>query len=141
MSTPPLRLVRLAPDPLGLYVRAGRIDQKDLQSFVTSGAAAFTGVVFEAKRVGHQKELLSLVLERGLDAVLDPQTQAMATIGGYAKSMDGLPWSKKRPHTLLDLATAFQQRQLAEDVAKFVIEHGFTQVIAPTHLISGHDDP
>ena len=141
MSTSPLRLVHLAPDPLGLYVRAGRIDQKDLQSFITSGSAAFTGVVFEAKRVGQQKELLSLVLERGLDAVLDPQTQAMATIGGYAKGMDSLPWSKKRPHALTDLATAFQQRQMAEDIVKFVILHGFTQVIAPTHLISGPDDP
>ena len=141
MSTLPLRLVRLAPDPLGLYIRAGRIDQKDLQSFITSGAAAFTGVVFEARRVGQQQELLSLVLDRGLDAVLDPQTQAMATVGGYAQSMDGLPWSKKRPHTLDDLATAFQQRQMAEDIAKFVVLHGYTQVIAPTHLISGPDDP
>jgi hypothetical protein len=59
MSSPRLRLVRSAPDPLGLYVRAGRIDQKDLQSFITCGAAAFTGVVFEAKRVVQQKELLS----------------------------------------------------------------------------------
>ena len=141
MSTSPLRLVRLAPDPLGLYIRAGRIDQKELQSFITSGAAAFTGVVFEAKRVVAQRELLSLVLDRGLDAVLDPQTQAMATIGGYAKSMDGLLWSKKRPHALDDLATAFQQRQLAEEIAKFVVLHGFTQVIAPTHLIAGPDDP
>lgn len=141
MSRSPLRLVRLAPDPLGLYIRAGRIDHKDLQTFIASGAAAFTGVVFEAKRVGQQKELLSLVLERGLDAVLDPQTQAMATVGGYAKSMDGLSWSKKRPHTLADLATAFQQRQMAEEIAKFVAFHGFTQVIAPTHLISGPDDP
>ena len=132
MCASPLRLVRLAPDPLGLYVRAGRLDQKDLQSFITSGSAAFTGVVFEAKRVGQQKELLSLVLERGIDAVLDPQTQAMATVGGYAKGMDGLPWSKKRPHALEDLATAFQQRQMAEDIAKFAIHHGFTQVITPT---------
>lgn len=141
MSTPSLRLVRLAPDPLGLYIRAGRLDQKDLQTFITAGLAAFTGVVFDAKRVTQQKELLSLVLERGLDAVLDPQTQAMATIGGYAKGMDVLPWSKKRPHTLDDLATAFQRRQLADDIAKFVALHGFTQVIAPTHLISGLTDP
>ena len=48
MSTSSLRLVRLAPDPLGLYVRAGRLDQKDLQSFISSGSEAFTGVVFEA---------------------------------------------------------------------------------------------
>ncbi len=141
MSSPRLRLVRLAPDPLGLYVRAGRIDQKDLQSFIASGAPAFTGVVFEAKRVGHQKELLSLVIERGLDAVLDPQTQAMATIGGYTPSMDSLPWSKKRHHVFDDLATSFQQRQLADEIAEFVVRHGFTQVLAPTHLIAGPDDP
>lgn len=141
MSIPSLRLVRLAPDPLGLDIRAGRLDQKDLQTFITSGSAAFTGVVFEAKRVHQQKELLSLVLERGLDAVLDPQTQAMATVGAYTKGMDGLPWSKKRHHVLGDLATSFQQRQMVEEIAKFVVLHGFTQVITPTHLISGPDDP
>ena len=37
MSTCPLRPVRMAPGPLGLYVSAGRLDQKDLQSFITSG--------------------------------------------------------------------------------------------------------
>lgn len=42
MSSPRLRLVRLAPDPLGLYIRAGRIDQKDIQTFISSGAASFT---------------------------------------------------------------------------------------------------
>lgn len=141
MSSPRLRLVRLAPDPLGLYVRAGRIDQKHLQSFITAGAAAFTGVVFEAKRVEHQKELLALVLDRGLDAVLDPQTQAMATVGGYSASMDSLPWSKKHQHALNDFATAFQQRQVVDEIAQFVIRHGFTQVLAPTHLVAGPDDP
>jgi hypothetical protein len=141
MSTPALRLVRRAPDPLGLYIRAGRVDQKDLENFITSGSLAFTGVVFEAKRVGQQQELLTLVLERGLDAVLDPQTQAMATVGGYAKAMDKLPWSKKRAHTLDDFATTFQQRQLADEIVTFALSHGFTQIIAPTHLITGPDDP
>ena len=141
MSPPRLRLVRLAPDPLGLYVRAGRIDQKDLQSFITSGDAAFTGVIFEAKRVEQQKELLTLVLERGLDAVLDPQTQAMATIGGYARGMDRLPWSEKRHHVFDDLASEFQQRKMADAIAQFVARYGFTQVLAPTHLIAGPDDP
>lgn len=87
MSTSPLRLVRSAPDPLGLYIRAGRVDQKDLQSFITSGSLAFTGVVFEAKRVGQQQELLTLVLERGLDAVLDQRF--FESGGGRARSAFG----------------------------------------------------
>lgn len=142
MSAPPrLRLVRPAPDPLGLFTRAGRIAQEDLQNFITSRAPSFTGVVFEAKRVAQQKELLSLVLEKGLDAVLDPQTQAMATIGGYVSTMNSLPWSEKRPHTLADLATEFQRRKMTDEIAQFAVRYGFTQVLAPSHLITGPDDP
>lgn len=141
MSTPRLRLIRPAPDPLGLFIRAGRIAQEDLQNFITSRAASFTGVVFEAKRVAQQKELLSLVLDKGLDAVLDPLTQPMATVGGYATAMNNVPWSEKRPHTLADLATDLQRRRMADEIAQFVVRNGFTQVLAPTHWVSGPDDP
>ncbi len=141
MSTARLRLVRPASDPLGLFIRAGRIAQEDLQNFITSRAASFSGVVFEAKRVPQQKELLSLVLDRGLDAVLDPMTQPMATIGGYGAAMADLPWAEKRPHTHADLSTDFQQRRMADEVAKFAMGHGFTQIVAPTHLIVGPEDP
>lgn len=54
MSAPRLRLVRPASDPLGLYIRTGRIDQQDLLSFVTAKALAFTGVVFEAEKEGYE---------------------------------------------------------------------------------------
>jgi hypothetical protein len=141
MSTPRIRLVRPVPDPLGLFVRAGRVAQEDLQNFITARASAFTGAVFEAKRVEQQKELLSLVLEKGLDAVLDPLTQPMATEGGYAAAMSNLPWAERRPHTLADLTTDLQQRRMADEIAQFVVRYGFTQVLAPTHLISGPDDP
>ena len=140
MSTSKIRLVRSAPDPLGLYIRAGRID-RDLQSFITAGSATFTGVVFEPKRVERQKELLTLVLEKGLDAILDPQTQAMATVGGYVTGMDCLSWSNKRKQEIEDISTPPQQRQMADEIAQFAKRFGFTQVLSPTHLISGPNDP
>ena len=141
MLTNRIRLVRPAPDPLGLFVRSGRIAQDDLQNFITARAASFTGVVFDAKRVDHQKELLTLVLERGLDAVLDPLTQPMATVGGYTSSLSRLPWAGTRPHAPEDLGSDIQQRRFADAVAQFAARHGFTQVLAPTHLISGPNDP
>jgi len=141
MATSKLRLVRPAPDPLGLFIRAGRIDQKDIQTFITAGSGGMSGVVFEAKRVASQKELLALVLDRGLDAVLDPQTQAMATSGGYSESLGKLPWASGRPHTIADFGNDIARRLRADKIAEFVVEHGFTQVLAPTHLISGPDDP
>lgn len=136
-----LRLVRPAPDPLGLFIRAGRIGHKDIQNFINAGSGSLTGVVFEATRLTSQKELLSLVLERGLDAVLDPQTQPMATVGGYSDSLGKLPWAAGRQHRLEDFSNDLAQRARADKIADFVVTHGFTQVLAPTHLISGPDDP
>ena len=141
MASPNIRLIRPVPNPLGLYIRAGRLDQKVLQSFITAGAVGFSGVVFEAKRVEQQKELLSLVLEKQLDAILDPQTQPMATVGGYAKAMDDLPWSQKRVHVLGDFSTGNLRRQIANEIVQFAMSHGFTQILAPTHLVDGPDDP
>lgn len=138
---PHIRLVRPAPDPLGLYIRAGRLDHKEVQTFITSGAGGISGVVFEAKRLQHQKELLELVLSRGLDAVLDPQTQAMATPGGYSRSIGKLPWANPTRHqTIDDFSNALSKRAMAEKIAQFAVEFKFTQVLAPTHLVGGVDD-
>ena len=141
MAPPVIRLIRSAPDPLGLFLRVGQAGQKDLQTFITGGDASFSGVVFEAKRVEKQKELLSLVLEHRIDAVLDPQTQAMGTAGGYTKAMDSLPWSAKQMHTTHDFSTELAIRKFADEIAQFAITHGFTQILAPTHLISSPNDP
>ena len=141
MASPPLRLVRAVPDPLALYVRAGRADHTALLGFLTTGDAAMAGLVFEAKRVAKQQELLHQVAERRIDAVLDPMTQQMATIGGYNEAMDDLPWSAGRAHALTDFQTLLQRRNIATQVAEFALKHGFSQVIAPTHLIKGPADP
>lgn len=138
---PLLRVVRPAPNPLGLYIRSRRNDQGALTSYLATGGSGISGVVLDAKQVGKHDELLLQAQERKLDIVLDPQTQAMATIGGYASSMDSLPWGSKRPHTKSDFARDLQRRQIAESIAQFAIQNGFTQVLAPTHLLSGPDDP
>lgn len=141
MSLNRLRLIRPAPDPLGLYIRAGREDQKSLLSFIAAGDASLSGVVLEAKRVTTHAELLTQVLDHRLDAVLDPLTQPMGTAAGYSASMDALPWSAKRAHTPGDFKYEIPRRKMAESIATFVVEHGFTQVLAPTHLLAGPDDP
>ena len=139
--TPNLRLVRSAPDPLGLYIRVTRVGSPELQSFIATRPIQFSGVVLEAKLVKQQKELLTLAQEKRIDVVLDPMAAAMATPGGYRPSMKELPWAKDRPHTAEDFKTPFAQRQCAESLATYVMDHGFSQVLAPTHLISEVDSP
>lgn len=141
MESPRIRLIRSVPDPLALYVRAGRTDQASLLSFMASGDSAMAGLVIEAKRVAKQLELLHQVAERRLEAVLDPMTQQMATPGGYNDAMDELPWSAGRAHAPADFQTLLQRRNIATQIAEFALKHCFSQVLAPTHLIKGPTDP
>ena len=111
MTKPNLRIIRPAPRPLGLYIRTGKDGRADLENFILANPAGINGLVVEAKRLKHQKELMSLASDRRIDLILDPQTQAMANVGGYKSSMDSLPWSKKRAHTLGDFSTSASKRE------------------------------
>ena len=131
------RAIRPAPTPLGLYFRAGRNDHTALSQLISSGQRSFFGIVFEAGRVRRHKELIELVEKSRLECILDPCTQPSATVGGYSKKSHGeLPWGLNRPHLHGDFQGANQRRVLTS-LAEFIIQHGFTQTLAPTHLI--HD--
>lgn len=134
------RSVRPAPDPLGLYLRVGRNDHRELLNVLAAGDGVCFGAVFDATQIGRHKELREQVAERKLDAILDPKTQPAATPGGYSDALGALPWGVGRPHAVGDFED-MQGRRLVAALGNFVLEHGFTQVLAPTHVLRSADDP
>lgn len=141
MSFPVPRTIRQAPAPLGLYLRAGRNDHRVLRDLIAAGDASCSGLVIDPTLLGRHAELRSLATQYRLDLVLDPLTQAAATPGGFKQAVGSLPWSvADRPHTASDFKGADGRRAI-DALADFVIEHGFTQVLAPTHLLQSATDP
>jgi len=96
---PRLRAVRPAPEPLGLYVRVGRNDHRALLNVLSAGDLGCFGVVIDAVHVDRHREIREQVVEHRLDAILDPQTQPAATIGGHTEALGELPWGLDRPAT------------------------------------------
>jgi hypothetical protein len=141
ISFPPFpRVVRPVPNPLALYLRPGRNDHVELSKFVASGDAACSGAVFDATLCERHAELRTQIVEHRLDAILDPKTQPAATIGGYTDAIGRLPWGLPRPHIHTDFE-GVSGRRLISALGDFVIEKGFTEVVAPTHLLTKPDDP
>lgn len=138
MSQP--RTVRPVSEPLGHFVRAGHNDHVELLNLMASGDADFFGIVFDATHVDRHKELREQVIARGLDAILDPRTQPAATVGGFTGSLGALPWGEDRPHRIDDFRGPAGRQRVAS-LADFVLDKGFTQVIAPTHLLQDASDP
>lgn len=134
------RIVRPAPEPLGLYVRAGRNDHKALLNLLSAGDLRCFGVVIDAVHLDRHEELRKQVVDHRMDAILDPQTQAAATIGGYTEAVGQLPWGLDRPHRVSDFIGRAGRDRMAR-LGDFAIEHGSTQVLAPTHLLQEAGDP
>jgi hypothetical protein len=113
---------------------------KKLLNLLSAGDLRCFGVVIDALHVNRHRELREQVVDYGLDAVLDPKTQVAATIGGYTEALGELPWGLDRPHRVSDFVGRGGRERMAQ-LGDFAIEHGFTQVLAPTHLLQDADDP
>jgi len=124
------RAARPAPQSLGLYIRAGRNDHKALLNLLSAGNLGCFGVVIDAVQIA----------EHRLDAILDPKTQPSATIGGYTEALGELPWGLDRPHRAGDFAGRAGRERMAH-LGDFAVKHGFTQILAPTHLLQDGGDP
>ena len=131
---------RRTPDRLGLYFRASRRDRADLLDFLSTNDAEFHGVVFDPTQTKPQHELREQLLARRIDAVLDPRTQPLATPGGYTDSLGALPWGGDHVHQPGDFH-GLRGRQITAAIADFTVDNGFSQVLAPTHLIGDANDP
>lgn len=134
------RAVRPAPDPLGLYLRPGRNDHAEMLNLIASGDAACFGAVFDPTLCDRHEVLREQITAHRLDAILDPKTQPSATIGGYTEALGALPWGRGRPHAMSDFEGASGRRLIAA-VGDFVLANGFTQVMAPTHILRTANDP
>jgi len=125
---------------LGLYFRPGWNQHKDMLNALASGKKDFTGLIIDAGNIEHRHhELVSHAHQVGLDVVLDPKTQAMATPGGYTTSMAQLPWGAGRPHTVDDFE-GDSGRAIARAIVRFAKDNNCTQILGPTHLINGPND-
>lgn len=132
-------LVRPAPDPLGLYIHAGRNDHGELLSLLAQGDARCFGFIIEATALKRHRELRERALAARVDVILDPKTQPAATLGGHSSEIAALPWGRETPHASGDFQGA-RGRRVVASIGDCVLEHGFTEVLAPTHVLSSSAD-
>lgn len=141
MKPAPASLLRIADPALGLYFRPGRSDHTTLLQALASGPPSFQGAVMDASHEKRQRELRLQLANRGYESVLDPMALELATAGGWEREgLRGLEWAGKGIHTP-DRFRAGGVADLADPIAKFASEKRYGAVLAPTHFITGIDDP
>lgn len=77
--TSSLRIVREEGEPLGVFFRPGKSDHTVLQQLLSEGKIGMLGAVFDFCHATFQEGLKSELLQRNLDAILDPTVMELAT--------------------------------------------------------------
>jgi len=138
------RLLRPVGRPPGCYFRPGYWNHTAVAEHLAGGQfGALTGVIFEASHSLRQQDLLSEVLARKAEAILDTEMMELATLGGFAqREARRLPWAGQVPHSVGSLGTSSARQELVKSIVSFVEGRRFTAVLAPSHLLNrGIDDP
>ena len=107
---------------------------------VAGGSVGLHGVVFDPSHEDRHSELRDQIVERNGDAVLDPRTRELGSIGGFNARLAALPWALERPHRPDDFSEE-GARGVVDSIARRVVEKGYTAVLAPTHYIESANSP
>jgi len=138
-------VVRFSPrldEPLALEFRPGPSDHNVLLQLLSEGRTAFNGIVFDPIGAqGAQEELRKEANRRLLETVLDPRFMELATPVGFTETRAAkLTWAGAEQHTPENLVGVLGRTKV-EYLADFVVELGFSSVLAPSHFIQGPADP
>jgi hypothetical protein len=134
------RAQRPSSAALGFYVRVGHNDHVEMMNLIATGEQDIFGFVVEAQNINRHRALITEAQRRDFDVILDPKTQPMGFPGGNTESLAALPWGLERHHNVTDFDGAEDQRRAAQ-IVEFAVSNGFTQILGPTHVLSGAKDP
>lgn len=134
------RSVREVPPPLGLYFRPGLNDHWEFLKLFAENHRDFSGLVFDAALDDRQDELRQQTLRRGLDAILDTRAMELATPGGFTGARTSLLWAGQQPHRPVDLQGP-PGEVLITKIGRHVERRSYTSVLAPSHYVTGPNDP
>lgn len=131
---------RPTPKALGFFVRVGRNDHVEMLHLIGAGERGIFGFIIDAQNVERHRELITEARRLEFDVILDPKTQQMGFPGGHTEGLAALPWGLERHHNVADFDGSAGQRRAAQIVEAAVANH-FTQILGPTHLLNGPNDP
>lgn len=125
---------------LGLYLHIGHNGHNEMLHLISTGERGFHGFVIDARKIERNRDLISEARRHDLDVIFDPKIQQMGFPGSHTGSLAALPWGLERLHNVADFDGALGKAK-ATQIVEAAVSNDFTQILGPTHLLSGANDP
>ncbi|MDB5072844.1 MAG: hypothetical protein JWM87_3955 [Candidatus Eremiobacteraeota bacterium] len=133
--------IRRDQNPLGHFIRIGSTGHIQLEEALAGDRVQIERAVFDASVVKSQAHLRDALRGAGAELILDTNVAELASVGRYDGVVRNCAWAAgDRPLQGSDFdGSAGKERMLK--IAQCALEHNFRTVLAPTHLLSGAEDP
>jgi hypothetical protein len=137
------KVVQIRPDrkPLGHYIRIGSTGHNLLEEGLAGNRVHIERAVFDAAVVRSQASLRDALRDAGAELILDTNVAELSSIGRYEGVARNCPWAVAgRPLAASDFEGSSGNERLLK-IAQCAVENKFRTILAPTHLLTGPDDP
>jgi hypothetical protein len=125
------------PSRIGHFVRIGSSGHRQLETLVGAGRMPAESLVVEAGSFGRQTELISSLKEAGRELILDTNVAELSSVGKFEGHVRAAPWADPDGVLTADHFARGPNYDIAGQIARFAVRHGFDAVHAPTHFLSG----
>ena len=130
------------PSQILQVVRLWHTAFRQFEDLLAAGRCSLSSVVVDAAHAVAQADLVDVVRTSGGNVILDTKAVELAFQGSVSTKTSRLPWGHVdgKPHVPQDWIGENGRRR-CEAIAEFAVEKGVGTVLAPSHAISGANDP
>lgn len=127
--------------PIGHFIRIGTTGHKQAEDMIIQGRFPVDRAVFDACAIGRQGSLLDALRRRGSELVLDTNVAELSALGKYEGAASQAPWGlSARPLGPSDFH-GDRLHEILSLISGMAVKHRVSAVLAPTHMLTGPDDP
>lgn len=127
--------------PIAQFARIDSAHRR-LGELYATGHLPIKRAVFDASRIGTQKELVDAFRRDGVEIVLDTEVAELAAKEKFLTHAKKAPWAAAAEGQLLDASYFDGSRSqfgVIRWIAKFAVENNVDTVLAPTHFLADKD--
>jgi len=127
------------PEPIAHYLRIGTL-HRQVERLLAAGRLPVERIVVEGAAFARQKDVVAQLADAGRELILDTNAAELSSAGRWNGAVSAAPWAYSEGALQPDHFTGRGNHDVIGLIARFAVEHGFSAVHAPTHLLDNSTD-
>lgn len=129
------------PDPVTQFLRTGLTHHRRLEQMLLAGQFPVARVVVDAAALKRQADFISALRSNGREIILDTNVAELSSVGRFEGAVREASWANPDGVLTASNIVGANEHSVLGAIARFSVANNLQRVLAPTHFLSGVNDP